>query len=393
MNDEEYMAIALKLAEGTTGQTSPNPVVGAIVVKENQIVGIGAHLKAGTPHAEVHAIQMAGSNSKGGTLYVTLEPCDHFGKTSPCSEIVINSGITKVFVATMDPNPKVAGKGIEKIRGAGIEVEVGLLEQEAKEQNKFYIHNISKKYPYITLKSATSLDGKIATTTGESKWISGELAREDVHKLRHEHDAILVGINTILKDDPSLTTRLRNGGKSPIRIILDTHLRIPKDARVISDQEAPTWVITGTDIDEKKKQLLEHAGIKILNIKKTKIEIKELLEILWEADIRSLLVEGGAAVNASFLNAQLFQQVIVYLAPKLIGGKVAPTSFAGEGIEKINDAIPLKIKSVQKIGDDLKVIAIPDLHLSCKFCKTCRNVNGCSISSTSKFAMNTTHYW
>jgi diaminohydroxyphosphoribosylaminopyrimidine deaminase/5-amino-6-(5-phosphoribosylamino)uracil reductase len=230
MNDIYYMNLALNLAKGTLGQTSPNPVVGAVLVKENQIVGMGAHLKAGEAHAEVHAIQMAGIKAKGATLYVTLEPCSHFGKTPPCSDLVIRTGIKKVFVATTDPNPQVAGTGIERIRKAGIEVHLGLLQEEARELNKVFFYNIRTGLPFVTLKSAISLDGKTATVTGESKWITGEEARNDVHQYRHQHDAILVGVNTLIKDNPTLTTRLASGGKNPVRIILDTHLRTPKDA-------------------------------------------------------------------------------------------------------------------------------------------------------------------
>lgn len=359
MNDTDYMKMALDLARGTLGQTSPNPVVGAVLVKNNQIVGMGAHLKAGEAHAEVHAIQMAGEQAKGATLYVTLEPCSHFGKTPPCSILVISTGIKKVFVATTDPNPQVAGTGIDRMRKAGIEVEVGLLEKEARELNKIFFYNIQTHLPFVTLKSAVSLDGKTATRTGESKWITGEAARADVHQLRHEHDAILVGVNTILKDDPSLTTRLVNGGKNPIRVILDTQLRTPLNAKVVTDREAPTWIVTGSEVLSEQQLAFEQAGVKLIRMEKKQILVKELLSTLGELGITSLFVEGGAKVNGSFLQERAFQQQIVYMGAKLIGGKDAPTSFSGEGIEKIADAIPLKIKSVQMIGDDIKVVAEP----------------------------------
>lgn len=359
MDQTDYMNLALQLARGTIGQTSPNPVVGAVLVKNNQIVGMGAHLKAGEPHAEVHAIRMAGEKAKGGTIYVTLEPCSHFGKTPPCADLIIQTGIKKVYVATTDPNPAVAGTGIERLRKAGIEVEVGLHQQEARELNKVFFYNIQTGLPYVTLKSATSLDGRTATVTGESKWITGEAAREDVHRWRHCHDAILVGVNTVLKDDPSLTTRLASGGKNPIRIILDTHLRTPLTAKVITDQAAPTWLVTGCDILPEQVEAYKMQGIEIIKMPSPKIKIKELLHYLGKYGITSLFVEGGAEVHGSFLKEGAFQQVITYIAPKLIGGKAAPASFGGSGIETLSEAPLLTIKEVTKIGDDLRIIAEP----------------------------------
>jgi diaminohydroxyphosphoribosylaminopyrimidine deaminase / 5-amino-6-(5-phosphoribosylamino)uracil reductase len=359
LNHSDYMKLALDLAKGTIGQTSPNPVVGAVLVNDNRIVGMGAHLKAGEPHAEVHAIHMAGEKAAGGILYVTLEPCSHYGKTPPCSDLVIKTGIKKVFIATTDPNPRVAGTGIDRMKKAGIEVEVGLLQSEARELNKVFFYNILTGLPFVTLKTAVSLDGKTATVTGESKWITGEEARMDVHHWRHKHDAILVGINTVLKDNPSLTTRLPAGGKNPIRIILDTHLRTPQDANVISDQQAPTWIITGSSILPEQEEPFKSAGIEIIKMPSPKIDIKQLLKVLGERGIISLFVEGGAEVHGSFLKEHAFQQVITYIAPTLIGGKTAPTSFAGSGFEKMTDAVPLSIKEVKKIGNDLLVIAEP----------------------------------
>lgn len=359
VDQTDYMNLALQLARGTIGQTSPNPVVGAVLVKNNQIVGMGAHLKAGEPHAEVHAIRMAGEKAKGGTLYVTLEPCSHFGKTPPCADLIIKTGIKKVYVATTDPNPAVAGTGIERLRKAGIEVEIGLHQQEARELNKVFFYNIQTGLPYVTLKSATSLDGRTATVTGESKWITGEAAREDVHRWRHCHDAILVGVNTVLQDDPSLTTRLASGGKNPIRIILDTHLRTPLTANVITDQAAPTWLVTGCDILPEQEEAYKMQGIEIIKMPSPGIKIKELLHYLGKYGITSLFVEGGAEVHGSFLKEGAFQQVITYIAPKLIGGKAAPASFGGSGIETLSEAPLLTIKEVTKIGDDLRIIAEP----------------------------------
>jgi diaminohydroxyphosphoribosylaminopyrimidine deaminase/5-amino-6-(5-phosphoribosylamino)uracil reductase len=264
-----------------------------------------------------------------------------------------------VFVATSDPNPKVAGTGIDRMKKAGIEVEVGLLQAEARELNKVFFYNIQTGLPYVTLKTAVSLDGKTATVAGESKWITGEEARVDVHHWRHKHDAILVGVNTVLKDNPSLTTRLPSGGKNPIRIILDTHLRTPKDANVVTDCQAPTWIITGSTILPEQEEPFKLAGIEIIKMDSPHIVIKQLLKALGDRGITSLFVEGGAEVHGSFLKEHAFQQVLTYIAPKLIGGKLAPTSFAGSGFEKIADTVSLTIKEVKKIGNDLLIIAEP----------------------------------
>ena len=359
MNNQDYMALAINLARATEGQTSPNPQVGAVLVKDGQIIGMGAHLKAGEPHAEVHAIRMAGEKVNGATLYVTLEPCSHFGKTPPCSNLVIESGIKKVFVASVDPNPLVGGAGVKKMMEAGIDVQVGLMEEEAKALNKVFFHYISTGLPYVTLKSATSLDGKIATVTGESKWITGEEARKDVHQFRHAHDAILVGVNTVIKDNPSLTTRLEAGGKNPIRVILDSRLSSPLESRIINDRAAKTIIVTGADVEpEKEKQFIE-LGIEIIKLETVKIGINDMLKKLGDRGITSIYVEGGAEVHGSFLKEKAFQQVITYIAPKLIGGKNAPAAFGGEGIARLDDTVPLEIIDVKQIGQDIRIIAEP----------------------------------
>ncbi|MFB7304029.1 bifunctional diaminohydroxyphosphoribosylaminopyrimidine deaminase/5-amino-6-(5-phosphoribosylamino)uracil reductase RibD [Heyndrickxia sporothermodurans] len=359
MNDQYYMQLAIDIAKSTKGQTTPNPAVGAVIVKNNQVVGIGAHVKAGDSHAEVHAIQMAKEKTKDATMYVTLEPCSHFGKTPPCSKLLIESGIKRVVIATKDPNPKVAGKGIETMKSAGINVEVGLLEKEAIQLNQVFFHFIRTGLPFVTLKSATSLDGKTATKTGRSKWITSQEAREDVHYFRHIHDAILVGVNTIIKDNPSLTTRLDGGGKNPIRIILDTHLRTPIDAKVMEQQDAETWIVTSMHVDEKRKVTYQNKGVQIINMQTPTIEIKPMLKLLAEKGICSIFVEGGAEVHGSFLKERAFQQMITYIAPKLIGGKSAPTSISGEGITEIEDAMKVDITDVKMIGKDIRITATP----------------------------------
>lgn len=359
MNDRDYMNLAINLAKAATGQTSPNPHVGAVLVKDNQIIGMGAHLKAGEHHAEVHAISMAGEKANGATLYVTLEPCSHFGKTPPCSNLVIETGIKKVFVASVDPNPLVGGKGIARMRDAGIDVEVGLMEEEALSLNKAFFHYISSGLPFVTLKTAISLDGKTATASGESKWITSEEARLDVHQFRHRHEAILVGVNTVIKDNPSLTTRLEGGGKNPVRVILDNTLRTPLDSVVVNDQKALTIIFTGAEADPARRNQFTDKGIEVIQLSTPKILIPDLLKKLGERGITSVYVEGGAEVHGSFLKERAFQQVITYIAPKLIGGKMAPTSFGGEGFLDLDEAVSLEIKEVTKIGQDIRIIAEP----------------------------------
>ncbi|WLR55871.1 bifunctional diaminohydroxyphosphoribosylaminopyrimidine deaminase/5-amino-6-(5-phosphoribosylamino)uracil reductase RibD [Mesobacillus subterraneus] len=359
MNDRDYMALAINLASATEGQTSPNPQVGAVLVKEGQIIGMGAHLKAGEPHAEVHAISMAGENAEGATLYVSLEPCSHFGKTPPCSNLVIESGIKKVFVAMVDPNPLVGGEGVKKMLAAGLDVQVGLMEEEAKALNKVFFHYISTGLPYVTLKSATTLDGKIATVTGESQWITGEEARKDVHQFRHTHDAILVGVNTVINDNPSLTTRLEAGGKNPVRVVLDSTLRTPLDSRIINDRAARTIIVTGARAEPEGIKQFTELGIEIIKLETEKVGIPDMLKKLGDWGITSVYVEGGAEVHGSFLKEKAFQQVITYIAPKLLGGKRAPTAYGGEGIARLEDTVHLEIKEVKQIDQDIRIIAEP----------------------------------
>ncbi|KMJ59816.1 5-amino-6-(5-phosphoribosylamino)uracil reductase [Bacillus sp. LL01] len=363
MDDHYYMKFAIDLAKRATGQTSPNPIVGSVVVKNGEIAGFGAHLKAGQAHAEVNAIQMAGTEkTKGSTVYVTLEPCSHFGKTPPCSDLLIQTGVKRVVIASVDPNPLVAGKGIEKLRKAGLEVELGICQDEALALNQVFFHYLKTKKPYVTLKTAASLDGKTATYTNESKWITGAEARLDVHQYRHQNDAILVGVGTVLADNPSLTTRLPNGGKNPIRIILDSNLRTPLDAKVVTDGEAPTWIITGSMPDLKKESALQNTlGVKVFSLPTLKVEIPSLLSILGEEGVTSLFVEGGATVNGSFLKERAINQLITYIAPKLIGGKRAPTIIEGEGFATMEEVMDLDIKEFTQVGQDLKIVSVPKL--------------------------------
>jgi diaminohydroxyphosphoribosylaminopyrimidine deaminase/5-amino-6-(5-phosphoribosylamino)uracil reductase len=352
------MQMALDLAAQAQGQTNPNPLVGAVLVKDARVVGFGAHLKAGEPHAEVHAFRMAGEHAAGATLYVTLEPCSHHGKTPPCAELVATSNVKRVVVAMQDPNPLVAGRGIQRLRDAGIEVEVGVLEDKAIALNERFLHNMRTKRPFVVMKTAMTLDGKIAAHTGDSRWITGPAAREAVHKLRHEVDGILVGIGTVVADDPELTTRLPDGvGKNPTRIILDSSLRIEETAKVLDVSAAPTWIVTGPDYEEEKANRLRERGVRLLHLPDRSLE--RLLDELYQQGITHLLVEGGATINGAFLEAGLIDKVMAFIAPKLIGGESAPTPIGGTGFAKMSQALSLTDISVTAYGNDLCIVGYP----------------------------------
>ncbi|MEJ8545877.1 bifunctional diaminohydroxyphosphoribosylaminopyrimidine deaminase/5-amino-6-(5-phosphoribosylamino)uracil reductase RibD [Brevibacillus borstelensis] len=360
-NDLTYMSLALELAKATRGQTNPNPLVGAVVVRDGAVVGMGAHVKAGEPHAEVHALRMAGDHTKGAVLYVTLEPCSHHGRTPPCVNAIIEAGIKRVVVAVADPNPLVAGTGIARLRQAGIEVIVGVGEAQARRANEVFFHYITTKKPFVTVKTAASLDGKIATHTGHSRWITGEEARSRVHQLRRENDAILVGVRTVLADDPELTARHQGlaRGKQPLRVILDSQLRTPLEARVIRDGKAPTLVFAAHDAPADRQKELERLGAEIARLE-GRVTIDAVLAELGGRGIASLLVEGGAAVNGSFLQARAIQKVVHFLSYKLIGGQGAPAPYGGLGAAQMEEAISLAEVEVEPIGgNDLCITGYP----------------------------------
>ncbi|WP_405099669.1 bifunctional diaminohydroxyphosphoribosylaminopyrimidine deaminase/5-amino-6-(5-phosphoribosylamino)uracil reductase RibD [Oceanobacillus sp. FSL H7-0719] len=358
-NHEFYMDLALNNAKAMKGQTDPNPLVGSVIVNDNRIVGVGTHLKAGEPHAEIHALRMAGDMAKGGTIYVTLEPCSHHGRTGPCAEAIVRAGIKKAVIATLDPNPQVSGSGVKILEDAGIEVITGVREKESWKMNEVFNKFIVEKKPFITLKSGITLDGKVATHRFNSKWITSEEARHDVHQLRNENMAILVGINTALKDNPALTTRIPNG-RNPIRIVLDSTLKIPLDFQLVTDKQAETWIFTSKQYDENKKKALEDLGVKVFitNDEKT-VNPNEVVELLGEKNVTSLIIEGGGNVNASFLENKLIDKVVLYFAPKLIGGKDAPTFLEGTGFELMKDAVELTDTNFERIGKDFKFIGYP----------------------------------
>ncbi|MEH7335437.1 bifunctional diaminohydroxyphosphoribosylaminopyrimidine deaminase/5-amino-6-(5-phosphoribosylamino)uracil reductase RibD [Neobacillus drentensis] len=360
---EFYMDLALQNARAMKGQTDPNPLVGSVIVNDNRVVGIGAHLKAGEPHAEIHALRMAGEKAKGGTIYVTLEPCSHHGRTGPCAVAIVEAGLKRVVIATLDPNPIVAGNGVKILEDAGIEVIIGVREKESQQMNEVFNKFIVKKKPFVTLKSGITLDGKIATHTSHSKWITSEEARKDVHHLRNENMAILVGANTVIKDNPELTTRIPNG-RNPIRVIMDSALKIPLESKVVTDKQAETWIFTSKNYDKEKEAALLSLGIKVFKTSGSKhVDPNDVVHILGENLVSSLLIEGGGTINASFLENQLIDKVVLYFAPKLIGGKHAPTFLEGEGFEKMSEAVELSDGSFTKIGPDFKFIGYPLYHI------------------------------
>lgn len=357
MMDEYFMNVALQLAESVQGQTSPNPPVGAVIVKEGAIVGVGLHMKSGQDHAEIVALNMAGKEAENATMYVTLEPCSHTGKTPPCADSIIQAKLQRVVVATIDQHNQVAGKGLEKLKAANVSVTDNVLSNRANSLYEKFFYYINNKLPYVTMKTAMTLDGKTATENGDSKWITGEKSREDVHHYRHTHDAILVGIGTVIADNPHLTTRIPHG-RNPIRIILDTDLRTPLNANIVIDGKAPTWIFVNENTPKERiDQFATYEQVRIVQLKEREICIKKVLTYLGEHDITSLFVEGGATVNGAFLKAGFINTFLCYIAPKIIGGERAKGSIGGEGMTKIADAYGLEILSVDKIGEDIKVIA------------------------------------
>ncbi|MGA9172506.1 MAG: bifunctional diaminohydroxyphosphoribosylaminopyrimidine deaminase/5-amino-6-(5-phosphoribosylamino)uracil reductase RibD [Thermoactinomyces sp.] len=359
---EHWMNLALSLAKAAEGQTSPNPMVGAVAVKNGRMIGVGSHLQVGTPHAEVHALEMAGEEAKGATLYVTLEPCNHFGRTPPCTEKIIECGISKVVIGSLDPDPKVSGKGVRRLREAGIEVILGVLEQECLRLNEAYFHHRRTGKPFVTIKMATTLDGKIATESGDSRWITGEKARARVHDLRRRYDAILVGSGTVLEDNPQLTVRLGDeAANHPLRVIVDSRLRTPLDALVTEVSDAPTWIFTTERKDPEREKRLIEKGVRVITAGSgPRVDLDSMLDFLGKQGILSLLVEGGGEINASFLSGHHVQKVIAFVAPKLLGGKDSRTAVAGPNPERMADAVHLRDLVIERIGEDLLIMGYVD---------------------------------
>jgi len=352
------MRMALRLAAKARGRTSPNPLVGAVVVHDGIVVGRGYHRKAGEPHAEALALAEAGQRAANGILYITLEPCSHIDKrTPPCTPVVIKSGVRRVVIAMTDPNPRVSGSGIAALQKAGIQVETGIFEQEAKRLNEAFIKHIQTRMPFVTLKIAQTLDGKIATKTGNSQWITGEQARHEAHKLRNFHDAVLVGINTVLQDNPSLTARIPRG-RDPLRVIVDARAEIPLTAKVITQHSsAKTLIATTTRAPKNNVKKIQAAGIDILFVKSVKgrVDLHDLMQQLGARNIMSVLIEGGSEINASALHAGIVDKIIVFLAPLLLCGRESLCSIGGESPSRIEHAFGLKDVTSRFIGNDLMI--------------------------------------
>lgn len=356
---EGFMRQTFKLAKKACGRTSPNPMVGVILVKDGKVVGKGYHKKAGEPHAEIIAIKAAGDLSRGADLYVNLEPCSHYGRTPPCADAVIKAGIKKVFIAIKDPNPEVAGRGIARLIDAGIKVECGILEDEALILNETFIKHITTGMPFVTLKAASSLDGRIATRTGDSKWITGEASRLHVHKMRDKVDAIMVGIGTVEIDDPSLSSRLPNKkGRNPVRVIVDEELRISLSAKVINLEDKDSLIIATTEMAPTQKiKKLKSLGAKILVFKSVNkmVPMKELMKELGTIGITSLLIEGGSEIHASALREGIADKLAIFYAPKIIGGVSSIPVVGGRGAKSLSDAIELDRLTTRSFDSDILV--------------------------------------
>lgn len=367
--DRRYMASALRLAAKGRGRTSPNPMVGAIVVSGRRIVGQGYHRKPGGPHAEVLALRSAGRRARGATLYVTLEPCHHTKKrTPPCVPAILASGLRRVVVAMRDPNPLVSGRGISGLRRAGIQVMVGCRREEAERLNEIYVHWMRTGRPFVILKAAMTLDGKIAAASGESRWITGEAARRHAHRLRSEVDAVMVGIGTVLRDDPRLTARLVGGrsmrprARQPLRVVVDSRLRISPAARVLS-AVAPagprSGVVVATTARAPQSRIdqfrAKGVSVAVLPARHGRVSLRACLARLGQMGVTSLLLEGGAELNASALKAGLVNRVLFYLAPTLLGGRDAKGVIGGQGPHRLAGALSVTDFQTQRIGHDLLV--------------------------------------
>ena len=350
------MEKALELAAMGIGKVNPNPLVGAVIVKNGEIIGEGYHECYGEAHAERNAVKNAVEPVEGSTIYVTLEPCAHYGKTPPCVDLIIEKKFKRVVIGMLDPNEKVSGKSIEKLKKHGIEVLVGVKEEECKKMNEIFIKYITSKIPFVVLKSGISLDGKIATYSGESKWITSEESREDAQNLRNRLSSIMVGVNTVIADDPELTCRI-NSEKKLIRIVLDSNLRIPLNSKLVKNKDKLTIVATTLSSNEEKKRSLRDLGVKVIEVseKNNRVNLKELVKILGQEGIDSILIEGGGTLNFSSLEENIVDKAIFYIAPKILGGENSKSSIAGIGFSKLDDAVNLKNLSYRNIGEDLVV--------------------------------------
>ncbi|MCY6960535.1 bifunctional diaminohydroxyphosphoribosylaminopyrimidine deaminase/5-amino-6-(5-phosphoribosylamino)uracil reductase RibD [Clostridium brassicae] len=357
--DKEYMKRAIELAKKGEGLTKPNPLVGAIIVKNNKVIGEGYHEFYGGPHAEVNAFRNATEDVKGAKMYVTLEPCSHYGKTPPCAKAIIENGIKEVVIGMKDPNPLVAGKGIKILEENGIKVSCGVLEDEVRQINDIFIKYITTKKPFCIMKTAMTMDGKIATYIGDSKWITNDLSRQYVHKIRNRVSAIMVGIGTVLADNPRLTTRLEDKiGSDPIRVIVDSKGRIPLEAEVLNiESNAKTIIVVIDKAGKEKIQAIKEKGAEVIIApeKNGRVNLAYLMDELGKRDIDSVLLEGGSTLNFSALSERIVDKVITFIAPKLIGGETSKTPLGGEGIASMKDAIKLQNIKINTFGEDVMI--------------------------------------
>jgi diaminohydroxyphosphoribosylaminopyrimidine deaminase / 5-amino-6-(5-phosphoribosylamino)uracil reductase len=355
--ETSYMKLALRLAAKGAGWVSPNPLVGSVVVKDGQVVGKGYHRRAGLPHAEVEALRIAGEASRGADLYVTLEPCNHQGRTPPCTQAILAAGIRRVIIAARDPNPQVTGNGAEFLMAQGVEVSVGVLEAEARQLNEAWFHWVKTGRPWVMAKAACSLDGRIATATGESQWLTGEIARAFGHRLRHQVDAILVGVGTVLADNPQLTARLPRGrSHDPIRIVLDSRLRLPLNSKLVQlKSPAPTWVATTNHAPPDTVHSLQEHGVQVMVLpaEDGRVSLPVLLQLLGERQVQSVLVEGGAETLGAFFDQSLVQKFNFFYAPKILGGAKAPAMVGGQGVTHLGEAHIARNLSIRRLGVDL----------------------------------------
>lgn len=353
--DKKYMARALELAALGEGAVNPNPLVGAVVVKNNKVIGEGYHKKYGGPHAEVFALEMAGEEARGADIYVTLEPCSHYGKTPPCAKKIIEMGIKRCIIASLDPNPLVSGRGIKMLQEAGIEVITGVMDKEAKELNRVFMKYISEKTSYLFLKCGITLDGKIATKTGNSKWITNELAREKVQKLRNKYMGIMVGINTVIKDDPSLTARIENG-RDPYRIVIDPNLDISLESKFVNFQDGKSIVITSENNREKEKvSELEERKVKLVYLEGTDFKISDILKKTGELGIDGILLEGGSYLISKAFEEKAIDGGEIFIAPKILGDEKAISFVKGFSVENIADGFELENVKINSYGNNVSM--------------------------------------
>ncbi len=358
--DEKYMALALELAEKGRGKVEPNPMVGAVLVKNGEIVGKGYHQVFGGPHAEIHAINEGGVNCKEATLYVSMEPCAHYGKTAPCVDAIIKAGIVKVVTTGIDPNPITSGKGIQRLKETGIEVRLGVMESEAKRLNAPFFKLMLKGLPYVTVKWAMSLDGKIATYSGDSRWITSEESRAYAHKIRGQMDGVMVGINTVVRDDPLLTCRIE-GGRNPKRIIIDSSASLPLNSRLLHTiNEAEIIVAVNQNALHERIQRLEQMGCKIIQTRDTDgcVDLQDFFHRLGDMKLTNIFVEGGSGVITSMIEGRLVDKIMVFIAPIIIGGESAKSPVLGKGIDKVCEAAKMNEITVKRFSNDVVIEGI-----------------------------------